>query len=179
MATFTSLPSQAFTLDRVETKYADSRYQLELVATIAAPIASVRTVLEDYETYPSLDPRILEARVLERPEPNVVVLYTKLRACFGWFCRNVRRTELVRTPENALIAVAIPERSDVRFGQTSMELTEVGETTRIHYRTSIDPAFWVPPIIGRSIMLNTLRDATVDLLKRVEHTASAAAAAQP
>lgn len=158
----------AFEVAAVKTEFAHSRYNLDLDAEVAAPISSVKAVLLDYTAYPALDPRILEVKVLERPDAASVLLYTKLRACMGWFCRNVKRTERVVQEGNSLVATVIPEKSDVSFGETHVELKADGEGTRIRYSTSISPDFWIPALIGRRLMLNTLKDATLDLFKNVE-----------
>jgi hypothetical protein len=159
----------AFEIERSETRYVDRRYQCELDVKLDAPLDKVEAVLRDYESYPSLDTRILQARVIERPAPNVALLQTTLRVCFGWFCRNVTRVERVEELQHALAATADPDRSDVKFGETRMQLSP-GENggTLVHYRTSITPGFWIPSVVGRRWMLRTLEDATGDLFMNVE-----------
>jgi hypothetical protein len=87
----------------------------------------------------------------------------------GWFCRNVNRVERVEESEHALAASADPTRSDVKYGETRMQLSH-GEHggTIVHYRTSITPAFWIPSVVGRRWMLRTLQDATGNLFMNVE-----------
>jgi hypothetical protein len=164
-----STAAGAFEIEKSETRYSDRRYQCELSLRLDAPPDQVEAVLRDYERYPSLDTRILQARVLERPEPHVVVLETTVRACFVWFCRNVTRVERVQESELALAATADPSRSDVKFGETHTQL-EPDESggTLVHYRTSITPGFWIPSVVGRRWMLRTLQDATGDLFMNVE-----------
>ena len=103
----------AFKIEHSETRYADRRYQCDLNVRLDAPLEKVEAVLRDYEKYPALDARILEARVIDRPAPNVAMLETKLRVCMGWFCRNVNRVERVEESQHALAASADPSRSDV------------------------------------------------------------------
>jgi polyketide cyclase/dehydrase/lipid transport protein len=159
----------AFEIEKSETRYADRRYQCELSVKLDAPPDKVQAVLRDYERYPALDTRILQARVLERPEPNVAVLETTVRVCFGWFCRNVKRVERVQESEHSLAATADPSRSDVKFGETSTQLSpDENGGTLVHYRTSITPAFWIPAVVGRRWMLRTLEDASGDLFMNVE-----------
>lgn len=158
----------AMSIERAEARYADRRYHFELIATLEAPLDQVRSVLTDYEHYPQLDPKILESQVLERPEAHVALLQTTLRMCLGPFCRNVRRVERVEESPSALSAVADPERSDVSSGETHTQLTAVEGGTQVTYRTSIAPSFWIPAVIGRRWMLNTLSEATVELFRRVE-----------
>ena len=159
----------AFEIEKSETRYADRRYQCELSVKLDAPPDKVQAVLRDYERYPALDTRILQARVLERPEPNVAVLETTVRVCFGWFCRNVTRVERVQESEHSLAATADPSRSDVKFGETSTQLSpDENGGTLVHYRTSITPGFWIPAVVGRRWMLRTLEDASGDLFMNVE-----------
>jgi len=159
----------AFEIEHSETRYADRRYQCDLNIQLDAPLDKVEAILRDYEKYPALDARILEARVIGRPAPHVATLETTLRVCMGWFCRNVKRVERVEESEHALAATADPSRSDVKFGETRMQLSP-GENggTLVHYRTSITPAFWIPSVVGRRWMLRTLEDATGDLFMNVE-----------
>jgi len=159
----------AFEIEHSETRYADKRFQCDLNVRLNAPLDKVEAVLRDYEKYPALDARILEARVIDRPAPNVATLETKLRFCMGWFCRNVNRVERVEESQHALAASADPSRSDVKFGETHMQLLP-GENggTIVHYRTSITPAFWIPSVVGRRWMLRTLQDATSNLFMNVE-----------
>lgn len=161
--------AHAFTIEHSESRYADKHYQYELVVTLDAPIDRVEEVLRDYERYPSLDTRILQARVLERPTQHVALLETTVRACFGPFCRNVKRVERVEESQHALAAITDPARSDVKSGETRTQLasSESGGT-RITYKTSILPGFWIPKLVGRRWMLSTLEDATTDLFMNVE-----------
>ena len=168
-AAFWAATAGAFEIEKSETRYVNRRYQCDLSVKLDAPPDKVEAILRNYERYPSLDTRILEARILERPEPNVVVLETTVRVCFGWFCRNVTRVERVQESQHALAATADPSRSDVKFGETHTQLAP-GEHggTLVHYRTSITPGFWIPPVVGRRWMLRTLEDASGDLFMNVE-----------
>jgi Polyketide cyclase / dehydrase and lipid transport len=159
----------AFEIEHSETRYVDKRYQCDLNVRLDAPLDKVEAVLRDYEKYPSLDTRILQARVLERPAPNVAMLETRLRLCLGWFCRNVNRVERVEESQHALAATADPSRSDVKYGETHLQLAP-GEHggTLVRYSTSITPGFWTPSVFGRRWMLRTLEDATTDLFMNVE-----------
>lgn len=167
--------SDAFTIEHVSTRYFERRYECELVLTVDAPLDRVLAVLRDYERYPALHPRILQAHVIERPQDGVALLETVVRACFGPFCRNVRRTERVEERALELSAYTDPARSDVRFGETHTRLEPLpGGGVRIDYHTSVSPGFWIPPLVGRRWMLRTLEDAALDLFRNVEKRAQEA-----
>jgi hypothetical protein len=167
------LPAHALTIEHSRATYVDKHYEYEMVALIDAPVERVEAVLRDYEAYTKLDPRILEAHVLERPESYVATLETTVRVCLGPFCRNVRRIERVEESPLELSATADPARSDVRFGETRMMLSTTEGRTRVSYRTSIVPDFWIPPFAGRRWLLATLEDATTELFRNVEAKAKA------
>lgn len=164
----------AFETEHVESVYQEKQFRCELIAVLEAPAEAVQAVLRDYEAYPDLDGRILEARVLDRPTAATAFIETKLRACFGPFCRTVRRVEEVTESPLELSATTDPERSDVRFGETHTLIEPIDEAhTRIIYRTSIVPGFWVPAFGGRRWMLATMEEATVELFRNVEERAQA------
>jgi len=153
-------------------QFADRHYRFEMVVTLDAPVEQVEAVLRDYEHYPDLDERILTAKVLERPESEVAILQTVLHACFGPFCRNVHRVEQVTESHLGLVAISDPKRSDVKFGESYTALSPLeGGRSRISYRTDIVPDFWIPSLVGRRFMLNTLQDATTTLFRNVERKA--------
>ncbi|HMN44026.1 MAG TPA: hypothetical protein PKE27_05610 [Povalibacter sp.] len=144
-----------------------------MVAVLDAPIDRVERILRDYEGYRQLDSRILEARVTERPADYVAMLETVLHVCFGPFCRDVKRLERVEELPLGLEAKADPAHSDVKFGETKVYLSVVDERTRVSYRTTIVPDFWVPPFPGRRWMLRTLEESTKNIFRGVEQRAQA------
>lgn len=165
-------PSRAFTIEHSEARYADKHFRYELVVTLDAPIDRVDAVLRDYAEYPTLNRRILDAQVLDRPAPDEVTVETTVELCFGWFCRNVTRVERVQESKYVLLAVADPERSDVKFSETRSELSPVQPgATRVKYVTSVVPDFWVPPLAGRRMMLKMLEAETRNLFMSVERKA--------
>jgi hypothetical protein len=179
MALGAALPSYAFTIERSEARYVDQQYQFELVAMIDAPVERVEAVLRDYPHYSKLDTRILDSTVLERPEDNVAILATTVRACFGPFCRNVKRVERVEETPLGLTAKADATRSDVKSSETRTELSVTESGTRVTYRTTIVPDFWIPAFVGRRLMLRTLEEATINMFTNVEKLAAEPALPEP
>ena len=167
--------AQALNIERSEARYASKHYEYEFVATLDAPVDRVEAVLRDYTSYTDLDPRILDARVIGRPNDYSIWLETIVRACMGPFCRNVRRIELVEESPLSLTARADASRSDVKFGETTVMLSVADGRTRVSYRTSIVPDFWIPPFPGRRWMLQTLEDSTIDLFRGIEQRAQSQA----
>jgi hypothetical protein len=169
-------PAPAFTIEHSEARYADKHFKYELTVTLDAPIDRVNEVLRDYDEYPSLNERILSAKVLSRPERDVALLETTVKVCLGPFCRNVTRVERVLESKYVLLAIADPNRSDVISGETRSELTPMNQgATRVKYVTDVVPDFWVPAVGGRRMMLKLLESETSDLFMNVERRAQQAA----
>jgi hypothetical protein len=165
----------AFELQVAEAQFVDREYRFEMTAVLDAPVDQVERILRDYENYTTLDSRILEARVLDRPDGNSATLATTLRACFGPVCRTVKRIERVEESPLALVALTDASRSDMKFGETRMELSKLeNHRTLIIYRTRLKPAFWIPALLARRMMLETLEDATIELFQNVEQQAALA-----
>lgn len=160
--------AQAFEVLHAEARYQDKEYRVELDLILNAPPLRVEAVLRNYDGYPSLDASILESRVLNRIDAETVLLYTKLRACAGVFCRTVDRVERVQERAFELLAMVIPDKSDVVAGSTHTVIQTMESQTRVRYSTSVSPKFWVPALIGRPLMLRTLREASLDLFRNVE-----------
>jgi hypothetical protein len=169
---FAAATAPAFELQEAVPQYADSEYRFEMTAVLDAPADAVERILRDYTGYPALDDHIIEAKVLERPAEGVAILATTLRVCFGPICRSVHRVERIEESPRALLALTDPMRSDMKFGETRMEITVLEEgRTRVAYRTRLQPDFWIPAIVARRLMLETLEDATIALFRNVEQQA--------
>jgi hypothetical protein len=172
IATFSSLlfvsSAQGFEIERADALYQDREYRVVLELVLQAPAEKVEAVLRDYENYPSLDASILEAKLLSRQDERTVMLFTRLRACSGLFCRTVKRVERVEEAPMQLVALVIPAQSDVHSGSTKTVLVSVNGVTRVQYESTVVPKFWVPGLVGRPLMLRTLREASLDLFRHVE-----------
>lgn len=168
----TAASASAFELQHAARQYVDDEYRFEMTAVLDAPSDDVERILRDYTSYPELDSRIVEAKVVERPQASVVMLATTVRFCLGPVCRSVRRVERVEESPRALLALTDPMRSDMKFGETKMELTELeAGRTRVVYRTRLQPDFWIPALVARRLMLKTLEEATLELFRSVERQA--------
>ena len=163
--------AQALEVETLDVRYEEGRYVVEFEARLDAPADAVGDVLTDFEHYPELDERILESRleIVARQPPRLI---TRLRGCVGAIlCRSMTRVETIAQRPGELIANAIPEESDVRFGTTFSRWQQEGDHTIVRYRLVIVPDFWVPAFIGRRAMIRTMREGTLNLFRNVERVA--------
>ena len=165
-------PAMALQVQQLQVQFHDGAYQLTMTVMLAAPLPKVESVLRNYAQYPQLDARILSAQVLRRSSATELELQTRINVCFSFICRKVERIERVEERPGELLATVIPERSDAERGSTHTQLSSSGDLTRVTYTTDIVPKFWVPALLGRSMMLHSMRDATITLFERIEQRAA-------
>ena len=164
--------AHALDVEKLDVGLRGDRYVVDFVAQLDAPADAVHAVLTDYRDYPRLDPRILESRIVGHDPSNSVQLYTRMRGCVGaLFCRTMQRVEEVVERPDELLATAILDKSDVRFGVTRSQWQPKENGTQLVYRLEIMPKFWIPPLFGTRMMISTLRSGTLQLFTNVEKAA--------
>jgi hypothetical protein len=167
-------PANALEVRRLDVSFQGDRYVVVLNAQLDAPAEAVGEVLKRYDDYPSLDTRIIESRVLSRDRAHSLRLYTRMRGCLGTLiCRSMRRVEQVEERPDELLATAVLDQSDVRFGVMRSQWQPQNGGTALQYRLEIMPKFWVPRFFGRRLMLATMREGTLSLFANVERVARA------
>lgn len=157
-------------------------YRVYADVVLYAPVDAVRAVLTDYEELERLSPSILKAETLESPEAGVVRVRTVAEACALGFCRKLTRVEDVhnQTPAD-LQADIVPGLSDFDSGSTHWRFLALGTQTRLIYEGSLEPGFWVPPLIGPGVVKRGLRrefDATFTNLEALAQAWSSEHAGQ-
>jgi hypothetical protein len=174
LAVLWSGTAHALEVRRLDVSFQGDRYVVVLNAQLDAPPDAVGEVLRRYDDYPALDPRIVEAKVLSREREHSLRLYTRMRGCLGTLmCRSMQRVEQVEERPDELLATAVLDESDVRFGVTRSQWQPQNGGTALQYRLEIMPKFWVPRFFGRRLMLATLREGTLSLFTNVEREARA------
>ena len=146
-------------------------YRVKFVALLDAPVENVARVLTDYIGYVSLDPRIRSSEVVGTAPDGVPLVKTRIRACAGFFCRDVQRVERVTFEDGVLVARALPERSDLRSSVVRTGWRAEGDRTRVTYEAEFTPDFWVPAVISRNYAGRMLRKSVLELFENVEERA--------
>jgi hypothetical protein len=91
-----------------------------------------------------------------------------------FFCSSVTRVEIMEEVAPVrIVAVTDPARSDLKAGRSEWNFWPEGEATRLSLTVSMEPDFWVPPLLGRRAIRRNLIDGTLQLLEAVESRASA------
>lgn len=145
------------------------RYVMESVTWFDAPINGVFDVLTDYAQFQRISSVYADARFLAPAEDGTPQVYTLVKGCVLWFCQSMARTERLETNGTAFIrAFADPDGSDFKYSDATWSLRTEANGTLVAYRIEMQPAFWVPPVIGPFVMKRQLIKGGRDAVSRIE-----------
>lgn len=168
-------PAWSANISEVDVHHDGDRYFLSLEAHLDAPPWAVFAVITDYENIHGLHRRIRESRIIRRIDPRTVEVFTVLKGCVAAvFCKSVRRVErIVETPPTELLATVIPGQSDLASGSVRWRLESSDAGTLLRYDSDMEPDFWVPGLLGDSLLQMSIRRTTEDMIQEVEIRARA------
>ncbi len=159
--------------ERVTVERDGKTYQVQMSVVLEAPAERVRALLTDYAHLDRVNPAVLESELLAAPAAGVTRVRTTLKSCVWFFCKEIDLVEDLETsPEGDIRAQIVTELSDLKAGQTHWQIRPDGAATRLTYTSTIEPGFWVPPLIGpRAIVKNLRRNLalTAENLERLSN----------
>ena len=148
-------------------------YTVRLAMELDVTAEHVQQVLTNYQQLHRMNPSITESRVLPSPGDGVVRVFTRMESCVLFFCVGFTRVEDVsRSASGDLIAVIVPGQSDFRTGTALWQITERGKRTLLVYEASMQPGFFIPPMIGSYIVKEKLKNELLISINRIECCAS-------
>ena len=147
-------------------------FYIKASVVLQAPAEYVRSVLTDYVHIYRLNPSIVESKVLLSPGNDVARIRTKVVACVIFYCEEIERVEVVRIFASGDIqAKIVPESSQFKSGVTLWQVRSMGEESRLTYHAEMEPDFYVPPLIGNTIVKVKLREEIMASFTRLERIA--------
>jgi len=170
-----ALPASSAVLHSLDVSKDRGRYELVAETRLEAPARAIFDVLVDYEDgrFGRISSVYKESDYLEPAPDGTPLVYTRVEGCFTkFFCKSMRRVERLEVEEPHFIrTTALPEQSDFKFSRSEWTLTPVDGGTEVTYRLSIEPDFWVPPVIGPWLLKRNLERGGARALNRIERLA--------
>jgi len=146
----------------------DQVFRIESVSRIVAERDVAWTVLTDYDGYIHFVPGMTESRrVSDQP------LRIEQRGEFGvlFFKKAVHATlEVVENPPSDIHFRSL--EGNLRTLETDVNIRDDGDQVVVTYRSVIEPDFWVPPLIGTSIVRAAVRKKLVAVADEIERRAN-------
>ena len=170
-------PSWAMAEPDIDVSYDGVRLEFRLDALVQAPLAAVVAVVHDYDRLDRILPLVVESRFLGPAGDGVARVYTLMRGCLLFVCREAPHTIDVRRVHGGWSSgITVPELSRVRRGQFSWRLDQEGEESepvRVQIYGYVEPDFSVPRLLGPPLVRMWVRSELRDSIDRIERAASA------
>lgn len=151
----------AESVDTLAVGHLDRRYHIELQARLDAPVDDSYAVFRDFRNLPTINRAVELAESLPSPVAGSERWRTQVRFCIAFFCARLKQVQDLHSARSGdayrLDATVIPALSDLRYGVATWTLASCGSQTCLGFRAEIEPDFWVPPLLGPSIIERTLR----------------------
>lgn len=160
---------------RTPTSEGGSRaYVLQANGFVRATLPQVWRVLADYEHHPGFVPNLLSARIISRTDGDIVLEQIG-RVGFLFVKRDIRL--VVRITEHPMTAIDITLVSgDMKQYESHWKLTASSKDgvdgTRIVYSATMAPDFFVPPLIGPSMIQQDVRNMMEATMTEIEKRAA-------
>ncbi|HWQ38709.1 MAG TPA: SRPBCC family protein [Burkholderiales bacterium] len=163
------LPAQAAQTD-VSVSKSGGLYLVQATSAVAADRVTVWQVLTDYAGYRAFVPDLKLSRLIGDVPRRV-----EQKGEFGilFFAREVSATlEIEEYPPSRILFRAIA--GDLRRLDTEVTIEDEGARRVVRYRSSIEPDFWVPPLIGTSLVRLSIRRKLQAVAEEMERRADLA-----
>lgn len=142
-------------------------YRIAATAMTAAPRAVAWRILTDYDHLAAVVPNLKSSRVLARDGDKVIVEQVGA-AHFLFFSRDIRLVVVLHEQAPDKIDVSLIE-GDMKVYRCSWELVALDSGgTRVMYRAAIEPAFYVPQMIGTNLVRKDIAGMMTAVLNRME-----------
>lgn len=156
----------------ITAKYKEGSYYLNATFEVEASADKIIGVLTDYENITRLNPSIVESEILESPSQERTRIRTVVKDCAIFFCKEIIRVENVTQHGlTSLEAEVLPFLSDLRSGHTQWKFLERGGVTEVTYQSSMQPKFWIPPIIRSHTVTRKIKKRIMETVQRLQSLA--------
>lgn len=164
-----SLGANASQLIRLEVEQKDDVYNVYVEMDVDAPVEAVLAVLTDYEKLNRLSDSIIDSKIINSRNENVVRVQTQIENCVLFFCMDIKKVEDVIEDKNGRItASVVADSSDFRSGHAVWEVKSTAHGSRVIHTASLEPDISIPAWMGASIVKSSLRQELRQSFKNLE-----------
>lgn len=150
----------------------DKRYTLYSETTFEVGHEALYELLIDYEKFEKFTSAIVESMNIEPDEQGRPRFFARMEGCALLFCKSfIRNGHLVLKPKSEIVAIANPETSDFNFSHERWRLIPRNKGTLLIYDFEMEPAFWIPPVIGPFLIQRALKRGAIRAVNRIERLA--------
>lgn len=170
--------SAAARVQQVTVDHPGARYRIDLNMRLDASPALAYAVFTNFRNLPRINPVVREEQVTAGNTPDTKKLRTRIDACVAFFCRTLHQVQTVhlqpRVDGGDMRADVIPALSDFRYGIAYWSFrpcADDAQQTCMSFRARMEPAFWIPALIGPWLIERQLRKESIVAGKGIERLA--------
>lgn len=154
---------------QIEVQQRDARYAVTVEMWIEASATTLHDLLTDYEHLDQLNDSILKSEVRETFSATRHHVYTFAEVCVAIFCRELEQVqEVEQRPGGDIVMMILPNQGDFAQGYAYWHFEPARPGTRITFESELEPAFWVPPVIGPFLIKHALWREIQETVGRLE-----------
>lgn len=163
---------RAGTVESAEVGYQAGRYTLDLTMHIDGDPQAVYALVTDYDALERLSDTIMESELLDSSSGDHKRRRLVTRVCILFFCfRSAMVEDVVENGEGTIATTIVPALSDYRYGESVWRIAAAESGARIHFQTTLEPDFWIPPLIGTWLLQQKMRTEAERTILAVERLA--------
>jgi uncharacterized protein YndB with AHSA1/START domain len=165
------------TVRSIDVQYDDGVYRVVSDTYVDAPREAIFEVLTDYERFGRISSAYTDYGFMKPDTDGVPIIYTTMEGCVLFFCVSMRRVERMELDAPSSIRTeALPEQSDFKLSVSEWTLVPEAGGTKMTYRLTMEPDFWIPPLIGPWVLKQRLERGGSGAINRIERLAIETAA---
>lgn len=150
----------------------DQRYIVEIDARFNTSAERLRLLLTDFPNLHLINDSIRRSEILEINSPQHHCVRTEAHVCVALLCKDIVQVQDVSVlPDGNLLATIRASRSDFSYGVARWQFWEDATGTRMLFRSEVEPAFWVPPLIGPWLISRALHAEALKSVANLERLA--------
>lgn len=139
-----------------------ARYHVEMEVKLQAPSAASYAMFTAPGNLPKINPAVQKVQIIEHRADEQTRVYTEVRVCALFYCKTLHQMQDMhyapRPDGGDLHAEVLPGLSDFRYGRADWQFRSAGAATHLHFSAELEPAFWVPPLIGPWLVERSLHE---------------------
>lgn len=150
-----------------QVEYNAGRYELDLSMYIDSDPAAVYDLVTDYARLDRISDTIVESELLKEADGLRRRLVTD--TCIWFFCFTATMVEdVVEFESREILTTIVPALSDYRYGRSTWRVSPVDQGTLVQFRCTLEPDFWIPPLIGTWLIKEKMREEAERTVHKIE-----------
>lgn len=150
-----------------------------MVVRLHVPASDAFRTFADPQNMPKINPSVESLQILPGAKPGVIRIATDVKVCALFYCRVLHQVQdMTVTPLSNggdMHADVLPDQSDFRYGRADWRFRSIGADTQLQFQAEMEPAFWIPPVLGTWVVEKSLRRQAEETGTGIERLAKRAA----